>query len=452
MSSIGYRVRKPWVTGVAAIVAVSVVAGAAIALHMPNPQISVALAQRQPDVAHGEYVAKLGDCVACHTTTSGKPFAGGLPFPTPVGTVHSTNITPDREKGIGNYDFKDFVRVMRFGVTPDGTHLYPAMPYRAYAKVSDEDLQDLFAYLQEGVAPVHEAAPANAIRWPLSMRWPLAFWNLAFPGSRFTPDASKDAQWNRGSYLVQGLAHCGTCHTPRGLAFQEKDVSGTTDLYLSGTQIDGSSPTNLRSNPGDGLGRWSASDIAELLKTGRNAHSAVTGSMTEVIAHSTQYMTDGDIAAIAAYLKSLSPAPDAGRATYVASDATTNTIMAGREQSPGGRIFMDSCAACHRLSGRGEDLAFPSLAGNPSVLTRDPSSLISVILSGARLPSTAGAPTGLAMPPFGWRYNDAEVAELATFIRSSWGNTAPAVVREQVTGVRKQLGLIEPDRAGANNR
>ncbi|MET0443581.1 MAG: cytochrome c, partial [Pseudorhodoplanes sp.] len=194
----------------------------------------------------------------------------------------------------------------------------------------------------------------------------------------------------------------------------------------------------LRGNPGDGLGRWSAEDIATLLKTGRNVHAAVNGPMAEVIANSTQFMTDQDTMAIATYLKSLSPAPADGRATFAASDDSFKKVMAGQEQSPGGRMFMDSCSACHRLSGKGEDNAFPRLAGNPSVLSSDPSSLISVILNGARLPSTKGAPSGLAMPAFGWRYNDAQVADLASYLRTSWGNGASAVPAAQVATVRKQ--------------
>jgi mono/diheme cytochrome c family protein len=432
--------RKKLAIAALAIVVVGVVAVSAITLHLPDPQISPALAQRQPTAQRGEYVAQLGDCAACHTTANGKTLAGGLPFPTPVGTIYSTNITPDRDDGIGKYDLKDFIRLMRFGVKPDGTRLYPAMPYTAYAKTSDEDLQDLFAYLQQGVAPVKEPPHSSAMRWPLNSRWPLALWNVAFhDSSRFEKDASKDEAWNRGAYLVQGFAHCGTCHTPRGVALQEKDVSGKTDLFLSGSQLAGTSPVNLRGNPGDGLGRWSAEDIALLLKTGRNAHSAVTGPMAEVIAHSTQFMTDQDVAAIATYVKSLSPAPESGRAAFAASEASLKTIMAGKEQSSGGRMFMDSCSACHRLSGNGENFAFPRLAGNATVLNADPSSLIGVILTGAKLPSTAGAPTGLAMPAFGWRYNDADVAQLATYVRSSWGNGATPVTGSQVTGVRKQL-------------
>jgi mono/diheme cytochrome c family protein len=435
---------KRWAAAVAMAVIIVVVGILAVVLRLPQPELSAGLDQRKPDARRGEYVAQLGDCAACHTTSDGKKFAGGLPFPTPVGTIFSTNITPDRDTGIGSYSFVDFVRVMRFGVTPDGTRLYPAMPYTAYAKVSDEDLQDLFAYLREGVAAVAEPPRKGTAPWPLNGRWPLAFWNIAFhDSSRFQKDPSKDEAWNRGAYLVQGLEHCGTCHTPRGVALQEKDVNGSSDLFLSGALLAGTSPINLRGNPGDGLGRWSAEDIATLLKTGRNMHSAVTGPMAEVIANSTQFMTDQDTMAIATYLKSLSPAPAAGRASFAASDDSFRMVMAGQEQSPGGRIFMDSCSACHRLSGKGEDNAFPRLAGNPTVLNSDPSSLVSVILNGARLPSTKGAPSGLAMPAYGWRYSDAQVADLATYLRTSWGNGASAVTAAQVATVRKQQAAGE---------
>ncbi|WP_158809875.1 cytochrome c [Beijerinckia sp. L45] len=433
--------------GLSALVVVGVVAVAAVALHKPEPQISDALAQRKPDVTRGAYVAVLGDCVACHTSKDGKPFAGGVPFETPVGTVYSSNITPDKDTGIGTYTFPDFVRLMRFGVTPSGGRVYPAMPYTAYAKVSDEDLQDLFAYMQHGVTAENAPSRKDGMTWPLSMRWPLALWNIAFhDDSRFVPDVPKDTAWNRGAYLVQGLTHCGTCHTPRGIALQEKDVNGTSNLFLSGSVLDGSSPINLRGNIGDGLGRWSVGDIAEVLKTGVNIHSAIAGPMAEVVEHSTQYMSDDDVKAVAIYLKTLPPAPDEGRATFAASDATIKTVLAGKETSPGGRMFMDSCAACHRESGKGETLAFPKLAGNPSVLSADPSSLIAIILNGARLPSTAGAPTGLAMPPFGWRYGDADVAQLASFVRASWGNGASAVTADEVSKVRAR---VEPSRAKA---
>jgi mono/diheme cytochrome c family protein len=438
--------RNPWLIAALALIVAATAVVIAVARHVPDPAISPALAQRTPDAARGEYIAVLGDCAFCHTRADGPAYAGGLALGSPLGTIYSSNITPDRATGIGAYTLTDFVRVMRLGVRPDGTRLYPAMPYTAYARVSDEDLQDLFAYLQSTIAPVPLASRTTDIAWPLSIRWPLALWDAAFhDDSRFVSDGSKDVQWNRGAYLVQGLAHCGTCHTPRGIFFQEKDLSGRSNLYLSGGRLDATSPINLRGNSGDGLGRWSIADLATLLKSGRSEHSAVTGPMADAVRHSTQYMSDQDVAAIAIYVKSLSSAPEHGRASFVASDSTTGSIMAGSESSLGGRIYLDSCAACHRLSGSGETSTFSTLAGNSSVLSTDPSSLISVILQGARAPSTAAAPSGLTMPGFGWRYNDADIAALATFTRSSWGNGAPAVAAAKVAEIRNQLHISRPE-------
>ena len=437
--------RNPWLIATVVLLVAITIAVFTIVKRVPDPEIATTLAQRTPDPARGQYLAILGDCAFCHTRPDGQALAGGRPLDSPLGIIYSSNITPDPDTGIGRYTFKDFARVMRLGVTPSGTRLNPAMPYTAYAKVSDEDLQDLFAYLQEKIAPVHEASRATDITWPLSIRWPLALWSGAFlDRSRFAVDGSQDAQWNRGGYLVQGLLHCGTCHTPRGLFYEEKDVSGKTNWYLSGSELDSESPVNLRGNEADGLGRWSAADIADLLKSGSNAHSAVMGTMADVVRNSTQYMTDQDLAAVAAFLKSLSPAPDAGRAHFNPSDSTLRSVMAGDEKSAGGLLYMDSCAACHRLSGGGETLAFPALAGNSSVLSEDPSSLIAVILQGARAPSTTGAPSGLTMPGFGWRYDDADIAQLATFVRSSWGNQVAPVSSSQVSTVRKRLDLTPP--------
>jgi mono/diheme cytochrome c family protein len=446
MSRVGHILRNRWVGAMLVLLVVVVAATLAIVLSVPNPNIAADLAMRKPDMARGQYIAVLGDCTSCHTAEGGKPFAGGMPFPTPVGKVYSSNITPNMEAGIGKYSLKDFIRVMRFGVKADGTHLYPAMPYTSYSKVSDQDLQDLFAYLTHKIAPVSGATRGSAILRIFNLRWPVALWNFAFLDTRrFNADASKSADWNRGAYLVQGLEHCGACHTPRGLALEEKDVDGRTNIYLSGAALDGVSPINLRSNDGDGIGRWKVSDISELLKTGRTSHSSATGTMIEVVANSTQYLSDRDAADIATYLKSLSPAANDGRATFTPNDMTARAFYTGAEQARGGQMFMDSCAACHRLSGTGETLTFPDLAGNPSALSKDPSSLIAVILGGSRLPSTAGAPSDLAMPAFGWRYDDEDIAALATFIRSSWGNHASAVQSSQVTTLRRQIETAKPD-------
>jgi mono/diheme cytochrome c family protein len=438
MNGLERLLRRPWAASLVTALAVGAGVVVAMARHVPDPGLSSAIASRTPDARHGAYVAILGDCAACHTAAGGKPLAGGRAFNTPVGAVWSSNITPDRGHGIGRYSLTDFVRLMRQGVRSDGRRVYPAMPYTAFARVSDEDLQDLFAYLTKSVAPADTANRTGL--WP--PHWPLAFWNIAFhQDRRFTPDSRLSAQTNRGAYLVQGLAHCGTCHTPRGAGFQEKDLGGLTNLFLSGSWLDGASPINLRGDAGDGLGRWTEADIVELLATGKSAHSAVLGPMAEVVADSTQHMTPADLSAIAAYLKTLSPAPAAGRASFAASGATLHEIVAGRQTDPGGRIYMDSCAACHHLGGEGAGRSLPSLAGNSVVLARYPDSLIDVILRGDREPGTAAAPSRTAMPPFGWRYDDEEVAALATYVRQAWGNRAPPVRPWQVRNVRHALGV-----------
>jgi mono/diheme cytochrome c family protein len=412
------------------IAAIAVLVAGCWASTWSKPAVSVAadVAARPGDPVHGEYLAHAGDCMACHTAKGGEPFAGGYPFKTPVGTIYSSNITSDRKHGIGGYSFDDFVLAMREGIA-----------YTSYAKVSDADLKDLYAYFTTRVPASSEANRRADIVWPLSIRWPLAFWDRAFhDDSRFQPVDSQSAEWNRGAYLVQGLAHCGTCHTPRGAAMQELDLSGKTSLYLSGAALDNASPINLRGDAGSGLGEWSEQDIVALLQTGRGPHSAVTGPMGDVVEHSTQYLSESDLHAIATYLKSLPPRQH-DTAAFQANDATLRSIMAGTATGAGASIYIDSCAACHRQNGQGASRVFPSLANNPMVLAAQPDSLIAVILNGSRLPSTAGAPSPLAMPPFAWRYDDQEVAELATFVRSSWGNHGSSVTADEVKHLRAQL-------------
>src|SRR5580692_2495253 len=293
-------VRKLW--AVILVIAAALAAALVIAVHVPDPGISPALAQRQPDVDHGKYIYTLGDCAACHTKPGGATLAGGLPLKTPLGTIYTTNITPDRDTGIGAYSFTDFARAVRLGVRPDGARLYPAMPYTAYAKMSDEDLQDLFAYLQEDVAAVNQTPPANTISWPLNQRWPMAFWNVAFlDTSHFTPDPAKDASWNRGAYIVEALEHCGECHTPRGIA-QNLDNS----RKFSGAVLQGWRAYNLTPSKQSGLGGWSDDAVASYLSTGHaDGHSSASGPMAEAVDNSLRYATPDDIHAIVAYLRGI---------------------------------------------------------------------------------------------------------------------------------------------------
>jgi mono/diheme cytochrome c family protein len=277
------------------------------------------------------------------------------------------------------------------------------------------------------------------------MNWPLALWRKTYapPVAPLALDKYQSAALARGAYLVQSLGHCGACHTPRAATLQELAHDESSPLYLSGGPvIDGWLAVNLRGNPAGGLGRWSEQDIVDTLAKARNAHSAVVGSpMAEVVAHSTQDLTPADLRAMAAYLKSLPPGP-AEQARYVASNATAQALKAGREDGRGAQLYVDNCAACHRTDAVSNARVFPALAGNPTVLSDDPTSLIRVVLAGSALPSTRAAPSSLGMPGFAWRLSDEEVAQLVSYVRQHWGNQAPAADTGQVARIRKQLPAV----------
>jgi alcohol dehydrogenase (quinone), cytochrome c subunit len=395
-------------------------------------------------VEAGRYVAIASDCIACHTAPGGKSFAGGLPVHSPIGDMYSTNITPDKTTGIGNYSLEDFDRAVRHGIRKDGVTLYPAMPYPSYARLSDQDVNALYAYFMNGVEPVNQANHAGGIAWPLSIRWPMAIWRKTFAPDPMQPlQVSKyqSEQLARGAYLVQGPGHCGTCHTPRAFTQQELALDESGKAFLAGGPlIDGWRAVNLRGDKVDGLGAWSEQDIVDTLKTGRNRHTAVVGGpMNDVVAHSMQHMQDADVHAIAAYLKSL-PADGAGKATFAASEDTTALLKSGKDgDNRGAQLYLDNCNACHRSDGKSNAITFPALPGNPTVLADDPTSLIRVILAGSRLPSTKERPSDLAMPGFAWRLSDDETAELVTFVRNSWGNHAKGASASEVATVRRAI-------------
>ncbi|NWE42511.1 cytochrome c [Pseudomonas yamanorum] len=395
-------------------------------------------------IEKGRYLADAGDCTACHTAKGGQPFAGGLPIASPIGTLYSSNITPDKATGIGGYSLEDFDRAVRHGIAANGSSLYPAMPYPAYARVNDDDLQALYAYFMHGVAPVNAENRANAVPWPLSMRWPLAIWRKVFAPDpdvvAFKADGYKDADVARGAYLVQGLGHCGSCHTPRAVTLQEKALDESSPLYLSGGPvIDGWLAVNLRGNPADGLGSWSVDDIVATLRSARSeTHAVLGGAMGDVVVHSTQHLNDRDLHAMAAYLKTL-PADGRQVSSFTADPATAKALAAGQEGSRGAELYIDNCAACHRTNGQGDARVFPKIVGNSSVLSQDPVSMIRLVLAGSSLPATATAPSTLGMPGFAWRLSDDEVAQLLSFVRNSWGNQAPAVSAVQVKQIRDTL-------------
>ncbi len=393
----------------------------------------------QGPISRGEQLARAGDCVACHTAEGGKPFAGGLKMNTPVGAIYSTNITPDKTTGIGDYSYEEFVKAVREGVAKDGHNLYPAMPYTSFSRINDEDMRALYNFFMHQVTAVKQKNRDSDIPWPLNMRWPLSAWNLMFHDDKpFKPDSSQSDEWNRGAYLVQGLAHCGTCHTPRGIGFQEKAQNQTESDWLTGGTLEGWHAPDLTGNVKSGLGRWSQQDIVDFLKTGQTSHSTAFGSMRDVVTHSTQHLSEGDLKAIAVYLKSLKSSDPQAQAPK-ANTATVDALIKGDISKPGAREYVDNCAACHRLDGQGYARTFPALAHNSAVLSDDPSSLISIVLKGGQAPITRDAVTGLTMPDFAWRLSDKQVADLLTFVRSGWGNNAGPVTADQVKEIRETL-------------
>jgi mono/diheme cytochrome c family protein len=377
-------------------------------------------------VERGRYLSILGDCAGCHTAPGGASFAGGLALDTPFGKLVAPNITPDRETGIGNMTDDEFVATLHEGRGHNGRRLYPAMPYPAYTKMSEDDVRSMRAYFKT-LQPVRNEVVSNQLPFPLNIRLAMVFWNwLNFTPGRFQPNPQKSAAWNRGAYIVEGPAHCGTCHTPKTLLGGDK-----TATPLVGGTLQGWFAPDITTDTRKGIGAWSKEDLAQYLKTGVNSFTLASGPMSEAITHSTSQMNDEDIAAIATYLKDSGVGGNSAKPTPIA--ASDNAMRAGAA------IYKDNCAACHRDSGTGDTGLFPKLAGSALVQSDDPTTLAHVLLSGTRAVSTVGAPTAPAMPAFDWRLNDAQVAAVLTYIRNSWGNAAAAVPAGAVADQRASL-------------
>jgi mono/diheme cytochrome c family protein len=379
-------------------------------------------------VERGRYLSVLGDCAGCHTAPGGAPFAGGLALETPFGRLVAPNITPDRETGIGSMTDDEFVAALHEGRSYNGKRLYPAMPYPAYTKMTRDDVLAIRSYFRT-IAPVTNAVESNQLPFPLNIRLAMVFWNwLNFTPGRFQANPQKSAEWNRGAYLVEGAAHCGTCHTPKTLLGGDK-----ADAPLMGATLQGWFAPNITADQHKGIGAWSKQDIVDYLKTGANSFTLASGPMAEAVTHSTSQMSDEDIAAIATYLKESGTGSGSSKPAAVAAN---DSVMRA-----GAAIYKDGCAACHRDNGSGEAHLFPKLAGSALVQSDDPTTLAHVVLNGTRAVSTAGAPTGPAMPAFDWRLNDAQVAAVLTYIRNSWGNAAAPVTASTVANQRQSLAV-----------
>lgn len=391
----------------------------------------------------GEYVARLADCVACHSTEHGAPFAGGLEMGTPMGSIYATNITPDPEHGIGRYTLAEFDNAVRRGVAPDGRRLYPAMPYPSYAKMTDEDIAALYDYFMSHVPAVAEPNIPSDIPWPLNLRWPIELWNLAFykPGV-YVPDPGQDDLWNRGAYLVQGAGHCGSCHTLRGAAMNEVALDHRDHRFLAGGLLDGWYAPPLRNGEIHGLGAWSEDEIVSYLREGRNRHSVVFGTMMEAFNNSTAFMTEDDLRGTARYLASLP-----GEAPAWEYDPSTVDLLSGGGLSdqPGARVYLARCSYCHGRDGLGQGAFLPPLAGASSVVAGHPDSAINLTLNGAGRVVSNGIPDSYRMPPFRVPLSDQDIADVLTFIRSAWGNDAGPVTAGEVADLRERTNPMSDE-------
>lgn len=383
-----------------------------------------------PDaVLRGAYLARAGNCMTCHTERGGAPYAGGRPLETPFGTVYASNITPD-PTGIGAWSAAHFRRALHDGRSYDGRLLYPAFPYNHTTRVTDADADALFAYLRS-VAPVRKPNLPHALRWPYSTQAALAAWRtLYFRPGRHVDEPQRTAEWNRGAYLVQGLGHCAACHSTRNALGAQGDL-----MDLSGGLIPMQNwyAPSLASPSEAGVRDWPLEDVVRLLRDGASPRGTVLGPMAEVVLHSTQHMGDGDLRAVAVFLKTLPPAPGG-------SDADPREVPRPSPQvlAQGSKLYAQHCAACHGDKGEGVPNAYPPLAGNRAVLMPVTANLVQVVLYGGYPPATRGNPRPFGMPPFALAMDDADVAAVLTYLRASWGNRA-APVSELAVGQQRAV-------------
>lgn len=372
-------------------------------------------------VATGEYLAKAGNCAACHTVRGGDAFAGGRAISTPFGSIYTSNITPDPETGIGTWTEDDFWRAIHNGKSKNGQFLYPAFPYPNYTKVTRADADAIFAYLKS-MKPVRQVNQQPELRFPYNQRALLAFWRtLYFKPGEFEEQSKQSPEWNRGAYLVQGLGHCSACHTSRdalGGTNAGADLAGgmipMLDWYAA----------SLTSGPKTGLGNWSDKDSIELLHTGVSQRGAVFGPMSEVVFGSLQYLSNDDIRAMVTFLKSVPEREPSKQAEQAFAELTEDaqTVL-----KLGAKIYEKQCAECHKQDGKGAPPSYPPLAGSRSLTAQSAINSIRMVLNGGYPPSTSGNAQPYGMPPFSVTLTDEETAAVVSYIRTSWGNSGGMV-------------------------
>jgi mono/diheme cytochrome c family protein len=383
-------------------------------------------------VEKGAYLARAADCVVCHTSEGGKQYAGGLGFKLPFGTLYSTNITPDKDTGIGNYSDQDFLNAVHRGTRRDGARLYPAMPYTSYTYISDADALAIKAYLFS-LAPVHATARANTLIFPFNQRWAMNFWSALFnPDTRFEPDTAKSPEWNRGAYLAEALAHCGECHTPRNLAFALNNRRKFAGAVTAGWRA-----FNISSDKSTGVGAWRDEDLVSYLSNGHaTGHGTAAGPMGEAVDESFSQLAPEDIHAVVAYLRSVPPTASADLPATLAPPApASHKDGGGAADIRGKMVFEGACVSCHGWTGESSISPFATLTGAWAVNDPGATNVAQIVISGTQRHTPEGA---VSMPAFGNAYSDTEIAAVANYVTARFGSKPSAITAQDVAELRKQ--------------
>jgi mono/diheme cytochrome c family protein len=401
--------------------------------HGANPTGVPASLAKASLVERGAYLARAADCMACHSKPGGKDFAGGLGFKLPFGTLYSTNITPDKATGIGNYSDADFLNAMHRGIRRDGARLYPAMPYTSYSYMTDDDALAIKAYLFS-LPAVHAAAPANTLAFPFDQRWAMTFWSTLFNrDTPFAPDASKSPEWNRGAYLAEALAHCGECHTPRNLGFALDNRNKFAGALTAGWRA-----FNITSDKATGIGGWSDADLAAYLAGGHAAgHGTASGPMGEAVDRSFSQLTADDIKSIVAYVRSVPPvaSPDLPASPAPPASAS-HKDGGGKDNARGKMVFEGGCVSCHGWTGESAVSPLATLTGAAAVNDPSGTNVAQIVLSGTRRLTPDGA---LSMPAFGNAYSDDEIAAVANYVTARFGAKGSSLTAKDVADLREQV-------------
>lgn len=449
-----------WPTVLVSLVALSA-AGLAAFILIPVQRTAPADAlppDWQPEPGAGEYAMRASDCYACHTADGGEAFAGGRPIESALGTIYSANITPDGATGIGGWSLDQFRAALIDGVSADGTHLYPAMPYENYRLLTERDIRAMYQYFTTEVPAVRNEVAEAALIFPFNQRWGIRAlnWLTLRHEAGFTPKMG-DPDLDRGQYLVEAPGHCAACHSPRTIYMGQDGIKADDEAFLTGGEIEGWEAPPLRGS-GSALRDWDVNDLSEFLATGRNRHSTANGEMALVVEHSLQHLTEPDIHSISRFLRVLDGLPDETPAPFDASlplslppsapdgagaDTAALLTAAAPDMPLGARLYLDNCAACHFVSGKGSPGIFPALQGNSLVLSDEVTPFVSIILNGAEVPGTRLRPMPLVMQGYSTRLDDSEIAALASFIRSAWGNNASGISTETVATIRDELDADE---------